>query len=161
MRARSIWCASCAAAAIALSLVVGGVVYYLSWPERNVPGPALSLVAIVVLSGVLGAILYITVPRLLTEVESNLTIVEISEQLNQLGDLPAFRIGRHVVPCQTSWHQNGPRARIGTRTVSGRLIASACRRLSLAGDWPGALTRRTTLSVASLRLSNGPGRLTS
>jgi hypothetical protein len=45
----------------------------------------LILVAIVVLSGVLGAVLYITVPRLLTEVESNLTIVEVSEQLNQLG----------------------------------------------------------------------------
>jgi hypothetical protein len=45
----------------------------------------LILVAIVVLSGVLGAILYITVPRLLTEVESNLTVDEVSEQLNQLG----------------------------------------------------------------------------
>jgi hypothetical protein len=41
------------------------------------------LVAIVVLSGIVGAILYVTVPRLLTEVESNLTVEEISDQLNE------------------------------------------------------------------------------
>ncbi|MGZ7041795.1 MAG: hypothetical protein ACXVH7_08400, partial [Thermoanaerobaculia bacterium] len=35
------------------------------------------LVAIVVLSGVFGAILYATVPRMLTEVESNLTVDEL------------------------------------------------------------------------------------
>src|SRR5437764_9437027 len=43
------------------------------------------LAAIVVVSGVFGAILYVTVPRLLTEVESNLAVDEISNQLNQLG----------------------------------------------------------------------------
>jgi hypothetical protein len=46
---------------------------------------ALLLLAIVVASGIFGAILYVTVPRLLTEVESDLTVAEISEQLNQLG----------------------------------------------------------------------------
>ncbi|HVR41182.1 MAG TPA: hypothetical protein VMU84_18960 [Thermoanaerobaculia bacterium] len=44
----------------------------------------LLLTAIVVLSGIAGAVLYVTVPRLLTEVESNLVVEEISEQLNQL-----------------------------------------------------------------------------
>ncbi|HEX6085886.1 MAG TPA: hypothetical protein VF266_15240 [Thermoanaerobaculia bacterium] len=44
----------------------------------------LILVAVVVLSGIAGAILFVTVPRLLTEVESNLTVDEISTQLNQL-----------------------------------------------------------------------------
>ncbi len=52
----------------------------------------LALVAIVVTSGVVGAILYVTVPRMLTEVESNLTVTEISEQLNQLAKSMA-RIG--------------------------------------------------------------------
>ena len=42
------------------------------------------LVAIVVLSGIFGAILYAAVPRMLTEVESDLTVDEISDQLNQL-----------------------------------------------------------------------------
>jgi len=46
---------------------------------------ALVLAVIVVFSGVVGAILYATIPRLLTDVESNLTVDEISDQLNQLG----------------------------------------------------------------------------
>jgi hypothetical protein len=44
----------------------------------------LVLVAIVVFSGIVGAVLYVTIPRLLTEVQSELTVVEISEQLNAL-----------------------------------------------------------------------------
>lgn len=44
----------------------------------------LIVLAVVVLSGVVGAILYASVPRVLTEVESNLTADEISEKLNQL-----------------------------------------------------------------------------
>jgi hypothetical protein len=43
------------------------------------------LCVIVVFSGIAGAIFFVTVPRLLTEVESNLTVDEISQQLNQLG----------------------------------------------------------------------------
>lgn len=45
----------------------------------------LLLAVIVILSGAVGAVLYATVPRLLTEVESNLTVEELSNQLNQLG----------------------------------------------------------------------------
>ena len=45
----------------------------------------LILVAIVVLSGIAGSILYVTIPRVLTEVESDLTAPEISDQVNQLG----------------------------------------------------------------------------
>jgi hypothetical protein len=45
----------------------------------------LALVGVVVLSGIAGAILYASVPRLLTEVESNLSLDEINDQLNQLG----------------------------------------------------------------------------
>ena len=43
----------------------------------------LILTGIVVGSGAFGAVLYVTVPRMLTEVESNLTVVELSDQLNQ------------------------------------------------------------------------------
>ena len=43
------------------------------------------LAAVVILSGIAGAIFFVTVPRMLTEVESNLTVDEISQQLNQLG----------------------------------------------------------------------------
>ncbi len=44
----------------------------------------LVLVIIVVASGIFGAILYVTVPRMLTEVESNLSVEDMSDQLNQL-----------------------------------------------------------------------------
>jgi len=53
--------------------------------QDKVAVTTLILVAIVVASGALGAILYVTIPRMLTEVESNLTVDEISDQLNQLG----------------------------------------------------------------------------
>jgi hypothetical protein len=65
----------------------------------------LILVAIVVLSGVLGAILYLTVPRLLTEVESNLTIDEVSEQLNQLGKQMARIASGRSAPFQRIYDQ--------------------------------------------------------
>ncbi len=46
---------------------------------------ALILVGIVVVSGIAGAILYATVPRLLTELQTELTVDELSDQANQLG----------------------------------------------------------------------------
>jgi hypothetical protein len=52
--------------------------------QDKVAVATLVLVAIVVLSGIAGSILYVTVPRVLTEVESDLTAPEISDQLNQL-----------------------------------------------------------------------------
>ena len=61
--------------------------------------------AIVVLSGVLGAVLYITVPRLLTEVESNLTVDEVSEQLNQLGKQMARISSGRSAPFQRIYDQ--------------------------------------------------------
>jgi hypothetical protein len=45
---------------------------------------ALLMLAIVVASGIAGALLYAAVPRFLTEIESNLTADEISEQVNDL-----------------------------------------------------------------------------
>src|SRR3954467_5201983 len=65
----------------------------------------LILVAIVVSSGVLGAILYVTVPRLLTEVESNLTAAEISEQLNQLAKQMARIASKRSAPFQRIYNQ--------------------------------------------------------
>ena len=65
----------------------------------------LILVAIVVASGVLGAILYVTVPRMLTEVESNLTVGEISEQLNQLAKQMARIASGRSAPFQRIYNQ--------------------------------------------------------
>src|SRR6266498_1341722 len=59
--------------------ILAGVILLLHTGFRFNDGIAVAtfvLVAIVVFSGIAGAILYVTVPRLLTEVESNLTVAE-------------------------------------------------------------------------------------
>ena len=90
----------------------------------------------VVGSGILGAILYVVVPRMLTEVESDLTVEEISDQLNQLaksmariasGRSAAFqRIHDELV------RQTNPGGLAGWRLLISRL---ARRKTQEASDW--------------------------
>jgi predicted membrane channel-forming protein YqfA (hemolysin III family) len=97
---------------------------------------ALILVVVVVASGIVGAILYVTVPRLLTEVESDLTVDEIGDQLNQLaksmariasGRSAAFqRIHDELV------RQTDPGGLAGWRLLISRL---ARRKKEDAADW--------------------------
>jgi hypothetical protein len=65
----------------------------------------LILVAIVVVSGIFGAVLYVTVPRMLTEVESELTVDEISDQMNQLGKQMARIASGRSEPFQRIYNQ--------------------------------------------------------
>jgi hypothetical protein len=65
----------------------------------------LILVAIVVGSGIFGAVLYVTIPRLLTEVESELTVEEISDQLNQLARQMARIASGRSEPFQRIYNQ--------------------------------------------------------
>jgi len=65
----------------------------------------LVLVGIVVLSGILGAILYVTVPRMLTEVESNLTVDKLSEELNALARQLARLASGRSAPFQRIYNQ--------------------------------------------------------
>jgi len=65
----------------------------------------LILVAIVVASGIVGAVLYVTIPRLLTEVESELTVDEISDQLNQLAKQMARIASGRSAPFQRIYNQ--------------------------------------------------------
>ena len=65
----------------------------------------LILVGIVVFSGIVGAVLYVTIPRLLTEVESELTVAEISDQLNQLARQMARIASGHSEPFQRIYNQ--------------------------------------------------------
>ncbi|HEX2062052.1 MAG TPA: hypothetical protein VHK90_15020 [Thermoanaerobaculia bacterium] len=85
----------------------------------------LVLVAIVVGSGIVGAILYVTVPRLLTEVESNLTVDEISDQLNQLARSMARIASGRSAAFQRIYdellRQTQPGALAGWRLVVSRL----------------------------------------
>lgn len=95
----------------------------------------LILVAIVVGSGIAGAILYVTVPRLLTEVESNLTVDEISEQMNQLSKQMARIASARSEPFQRIYRQLIDEGRPGW-LAGWRLILSRMRHKSGASsDW--------------------------
>jgi predicted membrane channel-forming protein YqfA (hemolysin III family) len=96
----------------------------------------LVLVAIVVVSGIAGAILYVTVPRLLTEVESNLTIDEISDQLNQLAKSMARIASGKSAPFQRIYseliRESTPGWLAGWRLL---FVRARHRPLQAAGDW--------------------------
>src|SRR6185503_19423310 len=81
----------------------------------------LVLVIIVVASGIAGAILYATVPRMLTEVESELTVEEIADQLNQLARSMARIASGRSAPFQRIYdellRQTAPGGLAGWRLV--------------------------------------------
>jgi hypothetical protein len=85
----------------------------------------LVLVAIVVFSGIAGAILYATVPRMLTEVESDLTVDELGDQLNQLARSMARIASGRSAPFQRIYdelmRQTAPGWLAGWRLILSRL----------------------------------------
>jgi hypothetical protein len=99
----------------------------------------LVLVAIVVLSGIGGSILYVTVPRVLTEVESELTVVEISDQLNQLGRSMARLASGRSTPFQKIYteliRESEPGWLAGWRLLFGRRRAM----MQAPGEWSALL----------------------
>jgi hypothetical protein len=96
----------------------------------------LVLVAIVVASGIFGAVLYTIVPRLLTEVESELTVDEISEQLNQLARSMARIASGRSAPFQRIYdellRQTQPGGLAGWRLLLSRLGRKPQKD---SGDW--------------------------
>jgi hypothetical protein len=95
----------------------------------------LILVAVVVASGVLGAILYVTVPRMLTEVESNLTVPELSEQLNQLARNMARIASARSAPFQRIHEELLRESEPGALAGWRLLLAFGRRRKQDQGDW--------------------------
>lgn len=100
----------------------------------------LVLTFIVVASGALGAILYVTVPRMLTEVESNLTVEEISDQLNQLGKNMARIASGRTAPFQRIYDElvrtSSPGGLAGWRLL---LRLGRMKRQQDSADWPRLL----------------------
>jgi hypothetical protein len=96
-----------------------------------------ALVVIVVASGIFGAILYVTLPRLLTEVESNLTVDEISEQLNQLARSMARIASGRSAAFQRIYdellRQSIPRGLAGWRLLLS--VGSTRRKQQETSDW--------------------------
>lgn len=94
------------------------------------------VVGIVVFSGVFGALLYVTIPRMLTEVESNLTAQEISDQLNQLAKSMARTASGKSAPFQRIY--DGLMAETKPGGLAGwRIIVSGLGRQKkrIPGDW--------------------------
>lgn len=88
---------------------------------------AFVLLFIVVLSGIAGAVLYVTIPRLLTEVESNLTASEISDQLNALARGMARIASGRSAPFQKIFEQALRRTTPGP-LVGWRLLLASRKR---------------------------------
>ena len=117
--------------------LLAGVVLLLHTGFRFHDGIAVAtfvLVSIVIVSGVAGAILYLTVPRLLTEVESNLTVAEISDQLNQLGRSMARIASGKSAPFQRIYAELIRESRPGW-LAGWRLLFTRRRQKQTAGDW--------------------------
>jgi hypothetical protein len=95
----------------------------------------LVLVIIVVGSGIVGAILYATVPRMLTEVESDLTVEELADQLNQLARSMARVASGRSAPFQRIYdelmRQTAPGPLAGWRLIVSRLK----RKSQQDADW--------------------------
>jgi predicted membrane channel-forming protein YqfA (hemolysin III family) len=98
------------------------------------------LVGIVVFSGAFGAVLYVTIPRLLTEVESNLTVEELSDQLNQLARSMARVASGKSAPFQRIYseliRESQPGWLAGWRLLFAR---HRQRKLQATGDWSNLL----------------------
>ena len=118
--------------------LLAGIVLLLHTGFRFNDGIAVAtfvLVVIVVLSGVAGAILYVTVPRLLTEVESNLTVAEISDQLNQLAKSMARIASGKSAPFQRIYNELIRESRPGWLAGWRLLFTRRRRKPQMAGDW--------------------------
>jgi hypothetical protein len=95
----------------------------------------LILVAIVVVSGIAGAVFYVTVPRLLTEVESELTVAEISEQINQIAKQMARIASGRSEPFQRIYRQLIEEGTPGW-LAGWRLLAARMRhKKAISSDW--------------------------
>jgi hypothetical protein len=99
----------------------------------------LILVAVVVASGVAGAILYVTIPRLLTEVESNLSVEEMSEELNQLAKQMARIASGRSSTFQRIYSQLIREGEPGWLAGWRLLFARMRRSKAPAGDWTNLL----------------------
>jgi hypothetical protein len=101
----------------------------------------LVLAAIVVGSGIVGAVLYATIPRLLTEVESDLTVDEISDQLNQYAKTMARSSSGRSAPFQRIYDELMKQTRPGV-LAGWRLIVSRMGRGKTqdSADWARLLS---------------------
>lgn len=99
------------------------------------------VVALVVVSGIFGVFLYRTVPRSLTDVETNLTAEQISEQLNQLARSMARIASGKSEPFQRIYKGLIREATPAPLAGWTLILASPGNRASreMQGEWTGLL----------------------
>lgn len=116
--------------------------------EDDVAVAAFVALTLVVVSGLVGAALYTAVPRLLTEVQSNLSPAEISERLNRIqgamGRLAAGRSREFQAVYRQLVREAMPGPRAGWRLLLGRPPGT---RVSRVGDDPGRSSWGKTLAT--------------
>ncbi|MFA6955224.1 MAG: hypothetical protein WC538_05045 [Thermoanaerobaculia bacterium] len=94
------------------------------------------VISLVIATGIFGAILYKTIPRELTEIQSNLTGQEISDQLNQLSKSMARLASGKSSPFQRIYYSLQREALPGF-LAGWKLVFTGGRRSDKAGDWTG------------------------
>ncbi len=94
------------------------------------------VISLVISTGILGALLYKTIPRELTEIQSNLTGQEISDQLNQLSKAMARLSSGKSSPFQRIYYSLQLEAMPGF-LAGWKLVFSSARRSERTGDWTG------------------------
>jgi len=94
------------------------------------------VISLVIATGIFGAVLYKTVPRELTEIQSNLTGQEISDQLNQLSKSMARLASGKSSPFQRIYYSLQREALPGF-LAGWKLVFTGGRRSDKAGDWTG------------------------
>lgn len=116
---------------------------------------AFAVLLLVVGSGFWGAVLYTAVPRRLTEVESNLTAQEVSEQLNQLARTMARLAAGRSAPfqqvCQGLLAESVPRPLAGWKILFGAQLERRGDRGDGPAPWAAHLARVPPAEQQELR----------
>jgi predicted membrane channel-forming protein YqfA (hemolysin III family) len=99
----------------------------------------LILVGIVVGSGILGALLYVTLPRLLTEVETDLSPEKISEELNQIAKGMARMASGKSQPFQRIHEGLMRESKPGWFAGWRLLLSPAKQKKGVSADWSNLL----------------------
>jgi hypothetical protein len=115
--------------------------------EDKIATTLLIIIAVVIASGAFGAVLYKMLPRALTEVESNLSNSQMSDQLNQLGRAMARLASEKSEPFQRIYNRL-------ERSVSPKWLAGW--RLLIAGSRTGKLGDQPREIAAVLNLIPEP-----
>jgi len=112
---------------------------------------AFVMAAVVVASGIVGATLYKTVPRMLTESESGLVPEQVSEELNRLAKVMARISSERSEPFQRVYEEVMRESEPGT--LAGLRLLWSGRRQSIesAGVWPVLVARVPRVEEEDLR----------